>query len=184
MAGSREPLPPELLLTTRRFSVLRHTQLFADGTVKQRESIQHPGAVLILPWFSDGRVALIRNYRVAVGETVWELPAGTLEPPEEPAATAARELQEETGYRAARLEPLGRLLMSPGILNERMHLFAATELTPGPTALEQGEEIETHLFAWEAALEMIDGGEICDAKSVAALLLWERLLRRRDSSGG
>ncbi|HEY1785459.1 MAG TPA: NUDIX hydrolase, partial [Pirellulales bacterium] len=88
--------------------------------------------------------------------------------------TAQRELNEETGYRAKRIERLGEWLMSPGILNERMHVFVASGLSPGPTALEPGEHIEPLVVAWSQALEMVRGGEIVDAKTVAAILYYDR----------
>jgi ADP-ribose pyrophosphatase len=164
----------QVLLNTRRFQVVRHRYTLADGNEVVRETVQHPGAAVILPLLDDGRVCLVRNYRVAVDETLIELPAGTLEESEPPIATAARELAEETGYTAARIEPLAEMLMSPGILKERMHVFLATGLSAGTAALEAGEEIETFVVAWDDALAMIDDGRIKDAKTVAALLLYDR----------
>jgi ADP-ribose pyrophosphatase len=105
----------EELLATRRFRVVRHVQTGADGREHVKETIQHPGAVAILPLLDDDRVCLIHNFRIAVGKTLIELPAGTLEPGEDPAATASRELIEETGYRGERLEKLCEFSMSPGI---------------------------------------------------------------------
>ena len=175
------PLPPnsELLLETKRFRVVRQRRTLADGREFVRDTVQHPGSVVILPLLDDGRVCLLRNYRVAVGATLIELPAGTLDRDEPPAATAARELTEETGYSAARLEPLTELLMSPGILNERIHVFVATGLSPGVPALEVGEEIETLVVEWSEALLMVEDGRIQDAKTAASLLLYDRLYRRR-----
>ena len=169
----------ELLLKTARFDVVRQRATLTDGREVVRDTIQHPGAVVILPLLEDRRVCLLRNYRVAVDETLIELPAGTLEEGEPPIATAARELAEETGYTAARIEPLAEMLMSPGILKERMHVFLATGLTAGTAALEAGEEIETFVVKWEEALAMIDDGRIKDAKTIATLLLYDR---RRQST--
>jgi ADP-ribose pyrophosphatase len=166
----------EVLLETRRFRVVRHRGRTASGHQYVRETVQHPGAVVILPILDDGRVCLIRNYRVAVGQTLIELPAGTLEPGEDPADTARRELEEETGYRAARIEPLLAFFMSPGILNERMHAYLASGLTKGPPSPEAGEEIEPLLVTWDEALRMVRSAEIQDAKTLAALLYhqWQR----------
>ncbi|MDX1965290.1 MAG: NUDIX hydrolase [Pirellulales bacterium] len=175
---------PELLLATPRFTVVRHTLTLADGSLLKKETIQHPGAVVILPWFDNQQVGLIRNFRLAVGDTLWELPAGTLEPGETPLANAQRELREETGYTAEKWTPLGEMLMSPGILHERMHFFVAEQLQAGGTALEPGELIENVRLPWESALGMIDRGEILDAKTVAALLLWERRLTQRLKQAG
>ncbi|MGC4001920.1 MAG: NUDIX hydrolase [Pirellulales bacterium] len=168
---------PEILLETPRFRVAQHTVAAQDGTPQKKAIIHHPGSIVVLPWTEDGRVVLISNRRISVGAILWELCAGTLEPPEPPAACAIRELREETGYTAARWEKLGEFWMSPGILEERMHAFVVRDLTPGRSALEAGEEIETHVMPWTDALAMIDRGEIEDAKTIAVLLLWDRRLR-------
>lgn len=164
----------EILLKTRRFDVVRLSYQSADGQTHQREVARHPGAVTILPLLDDGRVCLIRNYRVAVGQTLIELPAGTLEPGEEPLATAHRELEEETGYRAASVEKLNEFFMSPGILSERMLLFLATGLTAGPSRLEAGEQIENLIVSWTDAIRLVERGEIQDAKTLVALLWYDR----------
>lgn len=169
----------QTLLIAKRFAVVRRRFATPQGKQCEHDSVQHPGAVTIVPILPDGRVCLIRNYRVAVGQTLIELPAGTLEPGEPPAQTAARELQEETGYVAGKIERLAEILMSPGILNERMHLFLASGLTPGPTALEAGEQIEPLVVDWDAALAMVLDGTIQDAKTVAALLYHEQARRQR-----
>ena len=166
--------PVEEVFVGRRFRVIRHTQRLPDGTTAIRETVQHPGAVAVLPILADGQVCLIRNYRIAVNETLLELPAGTLETGEDPAACAARELVEETGYRAGKMEKLTEFFMSPGILNERMHLFLATDLTAGPAELEAGEEIVPVIATWEEAIEWVRNGQIRDAKSIAGLLFYDR----------
>jgi ADP-ribose pyrophosphatase len=168
----------EVLLSTRRFRVVRHTERGADGRPHTKETIQHPGAVTILPFVDESHVCLIRNRRVAVNQTLVELPAGTLEPNEDPAVTAARELIEETGYRAARVEKLTEFFMSPGILNERMHVYTAHGLTAGPMALEAGEQIETLVVSWDEAMRMALDGTIQDAKTLVSLLYWDREHRR------
>jgi ADP-ribose pyrophosphatase len=167
----------QLLLSTSRFQVVRRTYRDRQGRERVRDSIQHPGAVTILPWLDGQRVCLIRNVRPAVGQTLIELPAGTLEPGEDPAVTASRELVEETGYRAGRLELLAQFFMSPGILNERMWVFVARDLTAGAAELEPGEEIEPLVVPWEEALRMADQGEIQDAKTLVGLYAWDRRWR-------
>lgn len=168
------PDNPEVLLKTRRFDVVRLSYRTGDGAVHTREVARHPGAVTILPIFDDGSVCLIRNYRVAVDQTLIELPAGTLEAGEEPVVTAARELEEETGYQAATVRQLCEFYMSPGVLSERMVLFLATGLKSGPARLEGGEQIEPFVVAWQEAMSLIKRGEIRDAKSLAALLWYDR----------
>lgn len=162
----------ELLLTASRFQVQRATQTLQDGSEHSREVIQHPGAVVILPILDDGRICLIRNYRIAIDKELIELPAGTLEPPEPPIETAQRELIEETGYRCTHIEPLGEFFMSPGILNERMYAFVARGLTAGEQALEAGEQIETFLVSMDDLNSMISRGEIQDSKTLSTLFLY------------
>jgi ADP-ribose pyrophosphatase len=164
----------QTLLKTKRFQVLRGTRVSPAGVRHTREYVQHPGAVTIVPVLPDGRLCLVRNYRLAVGQTLLELPAGTIDPGEAPVKTAERELAEETGYLTGQLEPLCEFFMSPGILSERMHVFLATELAEGPPHREATEEIENLLLTLEEALAMIDAGEIRDAKSIAALLVYAR----------
>jgi ADP-ribose pyrophosphatase len=167
---------PDILFQGIRFRVERAVQTTPDGSRHVREVVRHPGAVVILPLLDDGRVCFVRNYRVAVEQTLIELPAGTLEPDEAPATTALRELAEETGYRAARMEHLLTFCMSPGILDEQMHLFLAEGLQPGPMALEAGEDIQPLLCTWEEALEMARRGEIRDAKTLVGLLYYRTFL--------
>jgi ADP-ribose pyrophosphatase len=168
----------EELLATPRFRVVSRKYRTKDGVEHQRAVILHPGAVTILPLLDDGRVCLIRNQRVAVDQTLVELPAGTLEPGEEPLAAAARELEEETGWRAARLEHLASFWMSPGILRERMHLILARGLTPGQKQLDAGEQIETLLLPWDEAIELVRRGAIEDAKTLVGLLHYDRFYRQ------
>ena len=169
---------PEVLLQAGRFRVVRISRHLKDGTLHSREVVQHPGAVVILPLLADGRVCLIRNYRMTVGETLLELPAGTLDAGEDPDETARRELTEETGYRASRWEKLLEFYMSPGILTEKMHLYLATDLTAGSADLEPEEEIQTQLTSWEDAMKLVDSGQIHDAKSLVGLMLFDRLRKQ------
>jgi ADP-ribose pyrophosphatase len=171
----------ETLLEARRFRVVRAEERLADGGSRVRELVVHPGSVVVVPLVRDDEVCLVEVVRVAVARTLLELPAGTLDRVgESPADAALRELAEETGYRAGRIEPAGGLWMSPGILRERMHLFIARDLVPGPQALEPGEQIRTRHVSWEEAVAMCLDGRIEDAKSVAGILLTDR--RRREPS--
>lgn len=167
----------EVLLETRRFRVVRVRERLDDGSLHQREVVQHPGSVVVVPLVTPDEVCLVEVMRVAVGRPLLELPAGTLDREESLADAALRELAEETGYRAGRIEPAGGYWMSPGILRERMHLFVASDLVPGPQALEPGERIRTRVVAWQEAVAMCLDGRIDDAKSVAGILLTEA--RRR-----
>ena len=138
----------------------------------KREVVVHPGAVLILPMLDAETVLLIRNYRYAVGRTLLELPAGTLEKGELPLDCAGRELQEETGYLAGKLAPLCTFYTSPGVMSEQMFAFVATDLEPTEQALEEGEDIEVLPTKFADAVRMIREGRIVDGKTVAALL-WQ-----------
>ncbi|HEY2827987.1 MAG TPA: NUDIX hydrolase [Pirellulales bacterium] len=170
---------PEVLLQARRFQVLRISRRTPDGSTHTHEVVKHPGSVVILPVLAPDQVCLIRNYRVAVGETLWELPAGTLERDEDPTDCARRELVEETGYRAGHLEKLCEFFLSPGILHERMHLFLATDLQAGAATPESGEEIQTHVMSLDDALRLIETGELHDAKSLVGLLMYDRMQRQK-----
>jgi ADP-ribose pyrophosphatase len=168
-------MPEELLLTTSRFKVVRDSYQTSSGQTKSREIVRHTGAVVIVPRLADGSVCLIRNYRISVNQTLIELPAGTLDPQETPQSQAERELIEETGYRAGSMQKLHAFYLSPGILDERMHLFLATDLTAGDAAREFGEEITNFVVPWAEAIAMIFRGEIQDAKTIASLLYVDRL---------
>jgi ADP-ribose pyrophosphatase len=166
-----------LLLSTPRFEVVEVQQPTADGGSRPRQVILHPGAVLVIPLLEGDRVCLIRNERVAVGKTLIELPAGTIEPPDPSRDTAVRELQEETGFTACLWRELPGFFMSPGILCERMHVFVAEGLTAGDPSRESGENIDNLIVPWEQALRMVDRGEIEDAKTICGLLMWDRIRR-------
>jgi ADP-ribose pyrophosphatase len=161
--------------TGRKIRVGLDVTTLPDGREIRRDAIFHPGAAVILPVLADGRVCLLRNERFVTGETLWELPAGTLEPDEPPEQAARRELEEETGYQAARWRKLAEFYASPGVMNEILHLFVAEDLSPGPTRHEADEQIETHLVAFEQALGWAVDGTIRDGKTITGLLLWDRL---------
>jgi ADP-ribose pyrophosphatase len=161
-----------VLLTTRKFRVERKEYSIPGRGAVSRELVVHPGAVLILPLLADGRVVLIRNYRYSAEAELLELPAGTLEPPESPAACAARELEEETGYRAGRLAPLCAFYTTPGFTNEFMHAFVATDLLQTAQRLESTEQIRVEIMPLDAALEASIDGRIVDAKTIAALQVY------------
>jgi ADP-ribose pyrophosphatase len=120
-------------------------------------------------------VCLLRNHRFVIGETLWEVPAGTLEPGEPIERAAERELVEETGYTARRWRKLGHFYPSPGVMDEKMHLFVAEDLTAGTARPEADEDLEPKTVPWADALRMAQDGTIHDLKTVAAILLWDRL---------
>ncbi|GBC82299.1 ADP-ribose pyrophosphatase [bacterium HR10] len=149
-----------------------------NGRETTREIVRHPGSVVIIPVLDEERVLLIRQFRYAVGEVLWEFPAGTLDRAAESAeACAHRELEEETGYRAGRLIRLGEFFTAPGFTDERMHVFQAEDLRPAAQQLDSDELIEVVPLTWESVYEKVRAGEIRDGKTLAALYLYA--LRRR-----
>lgn len=163
--------------------VVRRGRKFAFETVSVRgpagvpmdlDMVRHPGAATILPLLGDDdspRVVMIRTHRFAPDRVLWELPAGTLEPGEDPQVAAGRELEEETGYAAATISPIGRFYTTPGLTDEVMHAFAARGLTAVGQRLEADESIVVHVLPASRVLEMLDAGEIPDAKTMLTLLL-------------
>lgn len=144
--------------------------------VQKRELIVHPGAVVILPVL-DQKIVMIRNKRWAVNETLWELPAGTLEPPEPPAACAGRELIEETGYEAGSIEPLVDFYTSPGFCTELLYCFVARDLTHVGQQLEETEDIAVEPLEMDSVLDMVRTNQIRDGKSIAAILYYNNFVR-------
>ncbi len=148
---------------------------YPDGTVGEQVLIHHPGASAVVPFVSDPtgadpQVLLIRQYRYATGGTMWEIPAGRLEPGEEPLVCARRELLEETGCTAERIEPLTTMWTTPGFTNERIHIFLASGLTRGESALEADEFIEVVTLPLSQVLSKVETGEISDAKTIIGIL--------------
>jgi ADP-ribose pyrophosphatase len=139
----------------------------------------HPGAVVILPFLNPNEILLIRNRRHSIGERLIELPAGTLEKNEDPINCAGRELVEETGHLAGRLQPLGNFFTSPGVLTEKIYAYAAYDLEIARVDPDEGEEIETFPTPFDEAIEWIRDGTIHDGKSIATILMYDRFFRDR-----
>jgi ADP-ribose pyrophosphatase len=148
---------------------------FPDGSIGELEMIRHPGASAVLPFLSDPgtqdpQILLIRQYRYAADAYVLEVPAGRLEPGESPESCAHRELQEETGCTAERMERLTTVFTTPGFTDEKIHLFMATGLTRGEARREADEFVENVVMTLSRALTMIESGEISDGKTAVALM--------------
>ena len=151
------------------------TVRFPDGSTGELEMIRHPGASAVVPFVSDPtgedpQLLLIRQYRYAADGFLYEIPAGRLEPGEDPAECARRELQEETGCRAERVERLFTMYTTPGFTDEKIHLFMAVGLTVGETEREADEFITVETVTLSRALQMVERGEIQDAKTALGLL--------------
>src|SRR5436309_3814211 len=142
-----------------------------DDTTYVRDVVHHPGSAVIVPVFADGTVAFVRQYRHPAGRFLLEVPAGTLDTSEQPEVGAARELEEELGFVAGKLEKLSEFFVSPGFCAEKMWLYLATELTPTAQSLEDDEVIEIVRLPIAQALQMVTDGEIEDAKTIIGLLL-------------
>lgn len=153
------------------FDVVLEKVTLPNGAIKDREIVRHPGAAAMVPLLDNGKVLLIRQYRHAVGEFLWEIPAGTLEPDEAAIECARRELVEETGYEASSFDKLAEILPAPGYTDELIHIFLASGLKSVKQKLEDDEVLELQPIAFDTALEMITKGEIRDAKTIAGLLL-------------
>ena len=155
---------------------------FPDDSVGQLEILRHPGAAAVVPFLDpprdpDPRVVLIRQFRHAADGFIWEVPAGRLDSGESPEHCARRELEEETGMRAARLERLTTIYTTPGFTDERIHLFLAEELEPGAEHREADEFMELHTLRWSEVLRLVEQGEIVDGKTLVALLFVQGLRR-------
>lgn len=151
------------------------TVRFPNGSTGELEMIRHPGASAIVPCMSDitgpdPQVMLIRQYRYAAEDFIYEIPAGRLEPGEDPAACARRELREETGCSAEAIEHLFTMYTTPGFTDERIHLFLATGLTRGDTAHEADEFMSIEVMPFNRALELVRNGTIQDAKTALGVL--------------
>jgi ADP-ribose pyrophosphatase len=161
----------------RAIAVWEEQAELPNHTVATLDIVRHPGAAAVVPFEADDRVLLIRQFRHAAGGTIWEVPAGKLDD-DAPDACALRELEEEAGRRAGRLEPLGVIWTTPGFTDERIHLFAAFDLEAVPHAREEHEVIEVVPMSLDAALDLVWSGELSDSKSALALIYAARRLGR------
>jgi len=165
----------ERVYTGRVVNLDLDTVRFPDDSTGRLEMFRHPGASAVVPFLDpptdpDPRILLIRQFRHAADGFIWEVPAGRLDPGESPEACAARELEEETGMRAERLERLTTIYTTPGFTDERIHLFLATGLVAGAERREHDEFMEVVPLRWSNALRLIRSGELSDGKSLISLL--------------
>ena len=162
--------------------MVRENVTLDNGVTVNIDTLRHPGASAIVPLTDEGSVILIRQYRHSVGGYIWEIPAGTLNPGEDPTVCAARELTEETGYTAGSWRKLGEITPVPGYSDERIHLFLATDLRPAAQNLDADEVLDVHEVSFETAAAMIESGDIQDAKTICALLRVQ-CLKRTNAAG-
>jgi ADP-ribose pyrophosphatase len=169
-------LSSEMLYQGPVFGLRRDELIEPTGLRTKREVITHPGSVVVLPVLSDGRIVMIQQYRHATRQYLWELVAGRMEPGEDPKAAAARELAEETGYKAKKLKVFLDVFPTPGFLEERMFLLLASDCVAGPASPEEDEKIISTLYEPAKLEQMIHKGKLHDAKSVAGLLYYFRFI--------
>lgn len=172
-----ETLHTETLHSGRMLHLVRETVVLPNGHQTTLELVRHPGAAAVVPVDATGDVLLVRQYRHATGGYLLEVPAGKLDPGEEPEICARRELIEETGFRATRVIPLGVIWPTPGFCDERIWLYAAFGLLPDRQATEPDEVLALERLPWAEAVERAEDGRIEDAKSVCALLRARRHLQ-------
>ncbi len=146
----------------------------SDGSMADREVVIHRGAVAMVAMVDADHVCLVENFRHAIGRTLLEIPAGTLDPGESPDDTAGRELAEETGYRASSIRRIAEWYVSPGVMNERMYVYLCEGLEPGPTDHQPDETLKPVILSWDEAIGKVIAGEIEDAKTRLALLICDR----------
>jgi ADP-ribose pyrophosphatase len=147
------------------------TVTLPNGFTVDLEIVRHPGAAAVVPLKDNGTVVLIKQFRHAAGGFIYEIPAGKLHPGEDPMHCAARELEEEIGYVAGRLELLTSILTAPGFTDEVIHIYKATGMTAGRQQLDRDEVLEVLEISLEEAIKMIKAGTIRDAKTIVGLKL-------------
>ncbi len=170
MTSKYQPVFGELPERLKKAKVMFKGARFDVRKIGTWEVVIHPGAVVILPLIDENHILMIKNERVAVGETLWELPAGTLEPGEHPQETAARELIEETGYSADKIELMLSFYTTPGFCNEKMFAYKAKHLKFVGQDLDENEKITVEKLDVEHVLQMVRTGEIHDGKTITTLL--------------
>lgn len=180
--GRLRVLSSEILCKARVFTVRHDRIVEPSGLEATRDIVVHPGSVVVIPVLDDGRIVLIRQFRYAAGQYLWELVAGHKEPGEDPARGAQRELMEETGYTARRVRKLFDIFPSPGLLGERMDIYLAEGLTKGRAKPEDDEKISQRIVTLAEAERWIRQAKICDAKTIAGLLYYSKFLRRKANS--
>ncbi|MDR2502236.1 MAG: NUDIX hydrolase [Oscillospiraceae bacterium] len=156
--------------------VTRDTARLSGGKIVPREVAHHPGGVGIVAVTDEGKISAVRQYRYAVGEELLEIPAGKLEPGEDPLKCAKRELAEETGFSAKAWRALGKFYSSPGFLSETLHLYLATELTRGAAHPDEDEFLSVEEVSFADFGEMIQSGAVPDGKTIAAVFMAERII--------
>ncbi len=168
----------KVIYSGRVFNTIVDEIEYDSGNRSVREVAEHPGGAVVLPLLDDGRIIFVYQNRYPLNKSLYELPAGKLEPNEPPEECARRELEEETGYRASRLEKLTAIFTSPGFCTERLHIFLAKGLQNGKQQLEEGElGLSLKYIHYKEAFHMVRTNEIVDAKTIAGLFFLQDMLK-------
>ena len=174
---TRRLIVSEKIFSGTIFTVERDRIQEPDGSEIVREVVRHPGGAGGLPLFEDGTVALVRQYRHPAGRDLLEIPAGRMEPGETPELCAAREIEQEIGYRPGRIEKIAEFFSTPGFCEERLFVYLATRLLPAQQNLDHDEFVEVVRIPLADAILMANRGEIEDSKTLVALLMADRLIK-------
>ena len=168
-----------ILYEGRVFKLLRENVTLPNGVTVDLDIIHHPGAAAMVPVSDNNSFILIKQYRHAIGDYIWEIPAGTLDPQETPLECAKRELIEETGFSARSWQKLGEITPVPGYSNERIHVFLAADLVPAEQELDKDEVLDVHEVPLDKAIKLIHEGAIQDSKTISGIYMAINLMREK-----
>ena len=173
----------EKIFTGELLHVFKDEAILPDSSTGRREWIQHPGACAVVPMFGNGDCVLIQQFRYPAQQLFWEVPAGKIDFSEDPLSTAKRELKEETGYRAEQWTYIGHFYPAIGYADEIIHIYLAEELTQGAQNTDKDEFLSIYRVSFKEVLNMIDSGEINDAKTISSIIRVQGFLKKRKRRG-
>ena len=173
----------EKIFTGELLHVFKDEAILPDSSTGRREWIQHPGACAVVPMFGNGDCVLIQQFRYPAQQLFWEVPAGKIDFSEDPLSTAKRELKEETGFRAEQWTYIGHFYPAIGYADEIIHIYLAEELTQGAQNTDKDEFLSIYRVSFKEVLNMIDSGEINDAKTISSIIRVQGFLKKRKRRG-
>lgn len=173
----------EKVFTGELLHVFKDEAILPDSSTGRREWIQHPGACAVVPMFGNGDCVLIQQFRYPAQQLFWEVPAGKIDFSEDPLSTAKRELKEETGFRAEQWTYIGHFYPAIGYADEIIHIYLAEELTQGAQNTDKDEFLSIYRVSFKEVLNMIDSGEINDAKTISSIIRVQGFLKKRKRRG-
>ena len=176
---SAKVISKAILYEGRVFKLLRENVTLPNGVTVDLDIIHHPGAAAMVPVSDNNSFILIKQYRHAIGDYIWEIPAGTLDPQETPLECAKRELIEETGFSARSWQKLGEITPVPGYSNERIHVFLAADLVPAEQELDKDEVLDVHEVPLDKAIKLIHEGAIQDSKTISGIYMAINRMREK-----